>query len=483
MFKTSISKLRRRIIRHWIEQILLTTILLALILDTVALALYKLGVFQWEGYDVYILLLLFSFALSLLYTFHRKKSFQDALIEIDIRLGLKDRLSTAHEYHQSGRKSFFLDRLTLEANGLLESLRGRRIVPRHFSRIHLLIPVFTIVLTLLIVIDWSPRALEEDRTSMERFKQIGVQLERYAERVHPETSETVKDSQENFNDQMKAVARAIQDESMSEKKLIGSLERLMNQLEREKMRLAEKLNEQLNLGAVPQTPVLESLQMGEPTSTEVAQIKKELDDMFDGGVPASISQDLSNLTLHNEMTAFIKETMDTLGVPLKEDFMKDGEKSLLAGRAAEDSLINKDTFKEYEETGSGSIARPKQRANGELEESDDRLTEDEESVFTAGREKAKGNKKAPYDLESPDTPALEDKGVSGKGDRYGTYVRSLPAIGRAGLKEEEIITAYEKELENVMRKEDIPLPYREYIKQYFLSIGLGKETEGYGDTE
>jgi len=249
------------------------------------------------------------------------------------------------------------------------------------------------------------------------------------------------------------------------------------------MGLTEKLNEQLNLGGVSQTPVLESLQMGEPTSAEIAQIKKELDDMFDGEVPASISQDLSNLTLHNEVTAFIEETMDTLGVPLKEDLMKDGEKSLLAGRAAEDSLINKDTFKENDETGSGSIARPKQRADGEPEESDDRLTEDEESVFTAGREKAKGDKKAPYDLESPDTPALKDKSVSGKGDRYSTYVRSLPAIGRAGLKEEEIITAYQKELENVMRKEDIPRPYREYIKQYFLSIGLGKEMEGYGDTE
>jgi hypothetical protein len=482
VFKRSISKLRRRLIRHWAEQVMLTTILLALILNTLAIGLHKLGVFEWEGYAVYPLLLLFSFTCSLLYTFHRIKSFQDALIDIDIRLDLKDRLSTAYEYHQFGRTSFFLDRLTLEANSLLESLGGRQIIPRHFSRWHLLVPLFTMMLILLIFMDWSPRRVEEDRASTERIKQIGIQLERYAERVHPETSAPVKESQKKFSEQLEAVAQAFQGGSMSEKKLLKSLDGLMNQSEMEKRRLIDKVNEELSLGDVSQTPVLESLQMGEPTSAEITQLKKELKDMFDGEVPASISKDLSNLALHNEMAEFFEETVETLGAPLKEDRLQNGEKSFLAGRAIEDRLINEDAFQEIEETGSGSIARPKKRANGDPAESDDRLTEDEESIFTAGQEKAKGDKKIPYDIERPDTPALKDKGVSGRGERYNTYVRSLPAIGRAELREEEIIRAYQKEFENVVRKEDIPRPYREYIKQYFLSIGLGEESQENGDT-
>ena len=175
--------------------------------------------------------------------------------------------------------------------------------------------------------------------------------------------------------------------------------------------------------------------------------------------------------------------METLGVPLKEDHLKDGEKSLVAASATENRLITEEAFQEEDETGSGSIARPERRRNGNPEESNDRLTEDEESVFTAGREKAKGDSKAPYELESPETPVVKDKGVSGRGDGYTTYVRSLPAIGRAGLKEEDIIRAYQKELENVIRKEEIPRPYREYIKQYFLSIGLGKEMGENGDAQ
>ena len=479
MFKRSITKLRRRIIRHWFEQVMLTTLLLALILNSITIGFQKIGLFEWEGYAVYPLVLLFSFACALLPALRRKESFQDALIDMDIRLDLKETLSTAHEYHQLGRTSLFMERLTQEANSLLESLRGRRMVPGHFSRRHLWIPVFALILVLLISIDRSPRARVEVPASAERLKQIGVQLERYAEHVRPETSRAVKESQKKFREQMETVARALQGGSISGKKVLESLDKLMNQSEMEKRRLIDKLREELSPGDVSQTPVLDSLQRGEPTSAEIAELKKTLEEMFDGEVPASISKDLSNLALHNEMTAFFEETVKTLGAPLKEDRLQDGETSLLLGRTTENLSIREE---EKDESGSGSIARPKKRANDDSEESDDRLGDDEGTVFTAGREKAKGDKKAPYEFENLETPALRDKGISGRGERYNAIVRSLPAIGRAELREEEIVRAYQKEFENVMRKEDIPPPYRETIKKYFLSIGLGKESEENGDT-
>jgi hypothetical protein len=59
----------------------------------------------------------------------------------------------------------------------------------------------------------------------------------------------------------------------------------------------------------------------------------------------------------------------------------------------------------------------------------------------------------------------------------------LPTIGNAKVKEEDVIRPYRQELESVLQKEDIPLNYREYIKSYFLSIGLKKEEnrDGYGN--
>ena len=124
----------------------------------------------------------------------RKQSLKDALIDIDIRLGLKERLSTAYEYHQVDRKSFFINRLIEEANNLLESLRGKQIVPRHFSAVHLMIPIFSVMIILLLAIDFSPEASEQERAAAERFKQIGVEMEKYANRVRPKKAEEEKES-------------------------------------------------------------------------------------------------------------------------------------------------------------------------------------------------------------------------------------------------------------------------------------------------
>ena len=51
----------------------------------------------------------------------------------------------------------------------------------------------------------------------------------------------------------------------------------------------------------------------------------------------------------------------------------------------------------------------------------------------------------------------------------------MTAIGESKVQEENILRTYSREIESALQKEDIPLNYREYIKQYFLSIGM--ETE------
>ncbi len=454
-FRTHISKLRRLTFRKSIARILWTTLLLALIFNTVALGLQKTGIFQWEGHAVYPLLLLISLAFSTLYHLRRKRSFKDTLIDIDIRLDLKERLTTVYEYHQLGRKSLFMDRLIKEAISLLATLRGKQIFPRQFTTVHLLIPVFTIMFILVLTVDLSPRASEQERAITERLKQIGIEMEKYAKHARPEKAEAEKETQQELIEQMEAIARALQEGSMKEKRLLKSLDRIMSRSESERKRLTKRLGEELSLGDISNIPELRDLGKDNPNSTELVRLKKELKDLFGGEVPPSISKDISNLALHHEMAQFLKGTMEDVGSEFKEEAIQ---------------------------TLSGSMSRPPRRAKDHPEASEDRPAGDEESLFTAGRGKAKAEKQAPYDLESLKKPALKDKGVSGRGDRYNTSVRSLPAIGRARLKEEEVTRVYQKEFENVLQKEDIPLLYREYVKQYFLSIGMGKELEGNDDT-
>ncbi|MCJ7830312.1 MAG: hypothetical protein MUP74_02895, partial [Desulfobacterales bacterium] len=54
-------------------------------------------------------------------------------------------------------------------------------------------------------------------------------------------------------------------------------------------------------------------------------------------------------------------------------------------------------------------------------------------------------------------------------------VRTLTAAGKAWVTEEAAARPYRRELESVLRKEAIPRNYRQYIRNYFLAIGLQEE--------
>ncbi|MEE9517360.1 MAG: hypothetical protein V3V52_09660, partial [Candidatus Adiutricales bacterium] len=98
--------------------------------------------------------------------------------------------------------------------------------------------------------------------------------------------------------------------------------------------------------------------------------------------------------------------------------------------------------------------------------------------FTAGRGKGKDEEKLPSELETSKIPAVQDPGATGPGERFNVYVRALPKVGRAELDPEKIIRTYSQKVEEVIKREDIPPKFREYIKNYFLSIGLRKEDHG-----
>jgi len=65
--------------------------------------------------------------------------------------------------------------------------------------------------------------------------------------------------------------------------------------------------------------------------------------------------------------------------------------------------------------------------------------------------------------------------VSSRAKSFLIRIRALTDIGEARLKEEEIFQTYRKEVESILQKEDIPMNYREYIKNYFFSIGINTE--------
>ena len=90
----------------------------------------------------------------------------------------------------------------------------------------------------------------------------------------------------------------------------------------------------------------------------------------------------------------------------------------------------------------------------------------------AGRAPSDGKKKSTDDLAKSSGIGTQDKMKSSQGDNYLIQIRSLTAIGESKLEEKDIIRTHRKEIEGILQKEDIPLNYRGYIKNYFISIGL-----------
>ncbi|RMF84099.1 MAG: hypothetical protein D6736_20015, partial [Nitrospinota bacterium] len=74
--------------------------------------------------------------------------------------------------------------------------------------------------------------------------------------------------------------------------------------------------------------------------------------------------------------------------------------------------------------------------------------------------------------------ASKIEGQTGEGDIHRVYIKALPLPAQSSLPLEEVMVRYRQSVEEMMVKEDIPLPYREYIRNYFLAIGLVEGSDG-----
>jgi hypothetical protein len=485
-FLAHISKLRRIVIKRSIQRCLVATFSLSLILITIALGIEKFGLFQWYGYSIYLLLGLIAFASSVLYTFRTKKAFLDELIDIDIRLDLKERLSTAYEYHQLGRRSLFVELLIKDAAHVLGLIKESQIFPRQLSPALILIPVFAIMMIALLMVDFSPSVPAQDG-SRERLTQIGIKIEKYSRKEIQGLEKRDKRSPHDLYQKMEQIAQELKSQSTTKERMLKSLGDLRKEAETERTMLAQKLHNELGLGDTLNTPVLHALKKEKITPNELSHVKEQLKRLFGGEVPASISQDISDLDQSLQLERFLGETEGQVRSALKEEdsFLLREEKNqaskgkddkemdmlILSGKA----LVSLQSSRDADERRtSPSPGKVKAGSEGQ-EDSDNAFGEDQ--GFTAGKGKSEGTKRSPYELKGLKRPALKDKGISGPGEWYNAHVRSLPTVGKAKIQEEEIMRSYRQEIEDVLKKEDIPLHYREFIKRYFLSIGLREEED------
>jgi len=492
-FLTQIAVLRRRIIKRELKRLVLNTLLLSTVLIALSLAVQKFGLLEWRGNSVYILLVLISFASSLLIMLKTKKSFLDELIEIDRRLELKDKLSTAYEYHQLNRESIFTNLLIKEAASLFGRIQPNPMVSRQYLRIYILIPLsIAVIITLLFADLIIPRSPQE-ATLRKTLAQISKKIERH---VKQEAKTEKKDKKKSLDDiyrRMEKLAREMKTQKMSRDKLLQSLGDLMREVDAEQRRLTRKLKAELSLGDLTNLSGLQELKEEKITPDTLDELKKQIKQAFEQEIPLSLSQELASLDRGQRLEKFLDATMKEAMISFPDENEKASpekkEKALLAqfSEVRENQGTRQNEGRPAPASGEGQPKKHISGAAGEGKSKDEasgaqKQKFDEDQDFMAGRGKADGQTKPPANLKGSKGQVLKDEGILGPGERYNIQVRSLPTIAKAGLKEEDIFRTYQKELEEVLKKEDIPLNYREYIKNYFLSIGFRKEENGKRDT-
>ncbi len=466
------------------------TLTFYLIVTALALGFQKIGYIGWVGVWIYLILVLPSLGMALILQRRTSKTIQSDLIEIDSRLRLKDRLSTAYEYRQSGRKTLLKENLFTDTGKALKGLSRNELFPIGFSPPYILIPLASIFILSLLIFDWSLPKPQVDKMS-EKLAWIGKEMERFSKEKIFE-SKTMEDRSlgEPYR-QLEELAKDLQNQSLKKEKLLLSLGEMKQAAQAERLRITRNLEKDLNTGSTPGNAAATPLSKEITSPKDVEKLAERLKDLFDGALPDSLEKDLSGIRQKLQLEQFLENTEDQARSPGPA-----GEERFLLSKR-EKAFSEKDTPLEKpgkipspDATPSFSGEKDKSKIFGPSEPKQGKgdIPQDgkgsqgrkDDRPYVAGRGKGTGEKLLPYEFKRGAESSLKEKSApSSTGSDSSFQVRTMPHFGKPKEGQDKILpqisASYRQEMEAVLHKEKIPQEYREYIKNYFLFIKQAKE--------
>jgi hypothetical protein len=456
-----------------------------LTLNSLALGIQKVIHFDRGRPYLYWVLTLVSFGMALGFHLLTPKNLLSDLIEMDSRLKLKDRLSTAFEYLQSGRKSPFREKLLSDAGRVLEELPRKKLYPLRFSWAYVLIPSLTLFLSALILFDFSPLKPTGEKTK-ERLARVGQAIEKFSKEKIGETSGMIDQSLGEPYRQLEEIAKDLQNQSLNQEKLLLALGEMKKEALAERLRLTRKLEKELNGDGSPGPGDPFSRPKEQTTTENLEKMTEQLKDLFDGSLPESITKEISRIGEKLELEKFLDKTINLAlsSGPAGEErsFLSKGEKG-----HNEEGESREKSGKYPSGEARSPLALEKEQARVPMTPKagqgleDDRKTgkrppsrEDNEG-FTAGSSKGTGERLLPFELKGGKGPSFREGQDPSRTEPGSSFqVRALPLLGKTKDGREEFLpeipASYRREMEAALLKEKIPPEYREYIKHYFLSI-------------
>lgn len=361
---------------------------------------------------------------------------QQLLINADRSLGLKERLSTANEYLIKAETNLFSPLLIEDAVVGARKVREARNIGRsqpykaeYPSRLKYY-PLLLAGILLLSILKPGPAATDE-------LMDLGQRIESSSRLLADRAGE--KSLEDPLFEQMRRFGEELQKGRIAEQE---ALERAAE--------MAELLQQRIeNLERT-------SLSAEQNKGTDTSEL------------PEDGSGDTSELG---------KELMDLRALELQEQSGSEGAMS-----SKPEELAQADIMAELEDLGAVSellknFMSVQKGKKGFSAPSDsmagDGLKEQNGTVGAAGNEKVEDQKDTTKPLlESSSQGVSRVEGAGNWEETKKIFLRSMPPGGESTVPEEKKLIDFRKEVEEVIRKEEVPMNYREYIKNYFLKIGI-----------
>jgi len=490
-FNIQIAKIKRRIVIQAIFRVLLYVSLIFFGIRTVFLILSIAGLtnYHFKG-GWYFVSIGFSLAAALFIAFGTRSNFLNVFIEIDHRLGLQDRLSTAYEYLKSGKKTEFADLLMNDAAARLQQFSLGKIVPARFSRLYPVAIILLIVNVLLYSGIFPASEFKSTRRDLEKIENAGKILQKYTIGRVDDQADRQSKPQSEYARKLKQISNRLNDSTKTARERFAALNSFLKEVQGEQARLANELGTRLDSADIKDLPVQKIPDPANLSSNQLEKLKAILNKMLNNRIPDSINQKIESLQELDGMEKLLARIIDDLNDdrpvadnPAAADTKGQSSQSTEDSDNPSDDPTPANSIRQYSDPSGSTENRTDRSGSAKSRQEDDNpvdgMDEPGGKSTSAGRAISNTESRSSYQIDQSPGTATQDQLASAWAKSYLIHIRALTDIGEARLKEDEIFQTYRREVESILQKEEMPQNYREYIKNYFISVGMHTEDEAH----
>jgi len=429
-----------------------------------------------------------SFSAALIIGLATRSKFLNTLIDIDRRLKLQDRISTAYEYLKLKKKTELAELLINDAAVKLRQISKQQLLPARFSLLHLLAIILLLInIFLYSGIFYTPDS-KSTRRELEKIDAAGQLLKDYMIKRIDNRTARQSSTRPGHAKKLEQIGNKLNDSSKPFEQRLGALNSFLQEIEGEQTRLAQELGTRLDSAAIEKLPIPKTPDLANLSSNQLEKLKGLLSRTLNNRLPDSIDQNIESLQELDSIENLLSRIIDDLKAgrtKIDDSVQSAGVEGGRTPQSAETSENQLDAPDRQYPTGKFSDLNPNAGDRIDLQNFGERertaddppdgIEPPEGYSDAAGNAQSNQENQTSRDLDKTQHPATQDKLASTPAKTYLIHIRALTDMGEAHVKEEEILRTYRKEVESILQKEDIPVNYREYIKNYFISIGINTE--------